>query len=256
MLEHSPPRWPDGKHLALYLGLQLDEPHDLEDRGMPGGLWRIAELLEELGMRPSALVTPELCQHHRDVLEMGAERGWTWVVQGENSLRRTFRSVELVTGDRPRGWLKSRGSPDASAAMQLLAELGATYILDPSEGNQPCICRQGHGDLVYVPYTYELDDLLAFSSSGSDGAVFGRMLIDQFDVLYAESHTVPRVMSISVHPSVIGRPFRYKHFAEALRYMAAHEGVWLATTDEIANHYAGFGRARAPAQMFEELPLG
>jgi allantoinase len=255
MLERPLLRWPDGRHLALYVGLQIDA-YDTEDRGVPAGLWRIADLFDQLEMRPSALISTETCRLHPEVLEMGGKRSWAWVVRSEDSLRGTFRTIELVTGDRPRGWLRSRDSMHAAATLELVCELGATYVLEPSEGNQPCLWRQGRGGLVSVPYTYELDDVLAFSKAGTDGATFGRMLIDQFDVLYAESQSTARVMSISLHPSVIGQPFRYKHFAQALYYMAAHEGVWLATSDEIADYFAMSGQPHTQTHMFEELPLG
>jgi len=40
-----------------------------------------------------------------------------------------------------------------------------------------------------------------------------------------------------LHPFVIGQPFRLKYLAKALDYIAAHEGVWLTTSDDIAAHY-------------------
>jgi hypothetical protein len=35
----------------------------------------------------------------------------------------------------------------------------------------------------------------------------------------------------------MGRPHRVKHLAEVLDHVLSHDGVWQATTDEIAEHY-------------------
>jgi len=43
------------------------------------------------------------------------------------------------------------------------------------------------------------------------GEVFGRMIRDQFDVLYAEGRDAPAHHVYSVHPFISGHPFRMKH---------------------------------------------
>jgi allantoinase len=43
---------------------------------------------------------------------------------------------------------------------------------------------------------------------------------------------------------VIGQPSRYPYLEKALAYIADHDGVWLTTSDEIAEHYAATTAAR------------
>lgn len=62
-------------------------------------------------------------------------------------------------------------------------------------------------------------------------------MIDQFDQLYAESSLTTQVMALCVHPFLVGQPFRHKYLASALKHIVAHEGVRLATTDEIVDCY-------------------
>ena len=64
------------------------------------------------------------------------------------------------------------------------------------------------------------------------------MVKDQFDQLYADAETGGRVMAIALHPFVIGQAFRARYLDEALAYIAGHDGVWLTTSDAIAEHYA------------------
>jgi allantoinase len=44
-------------------------------------------------------------------------------------------------------------------------------------------------------------------------------------------------MSLALHPFVIGQPSRAKYLDQALEYVTKHPGVWLTTSDEIAEHY-------------------
>jgi allantoinase len=56
------------------------------------------------------------------------------------------------------------------------------------------------------------------------------------------------VMALCVHPFSVNQPFRHKYLDQALEYIAGHEGVWLATADEIAEAYrAQRGSVGAPA---------
>jgi hypothetical protein len=44
-------------------------------------------------------------------------------------------------------------------------------------------------------------------------------------------------MALSLHPYLIGYPYRAKWLAKALAYVQEHDGVWLATGGEIADWY-------------------
>ncbi|MGH2894404.1 MAG: hypothetical protein ACRDPM_14245 [Solirubrobacteraceae bacterium] len=77
-----------------------------------------------------------------------------------------------------------------------------------------------------------------FLSRSLTGPQAREMIIDQFDQLYADSAHSGRVMALALHPFVSGQPFRHRYVDEALACIAGHEGVWLATSDEIAAHSA------------------
>ena len=77
----------------------------------------------------------------------------------------------------------------------------------------------------------------SFTANGFTGPDFLQLVKDQFDQLYADSATSGRVMPIALHPFVIGQAFRSKYLDLALEYIAGHGGVWLTTSDEIAEHY-------------------
>ena len=45
------------------------------------------------------------------------------------------------------------------------------------------------------------------------------------------------MMSIGLHPHIIGRPFRARAIREFLDYAKKFDGVWWATREEIADWY-------------------
>ena len=92
------------------------------------------------------------------------------------------------------------------------------------------------GRLVCVPYTCELNDAPVMRHH-HEGAYYAQICKAQFDQLYREGEHDGRVMCIAFHPYIMGRPHRAKYLAEVLDYILAHEYVWQATTDEIAEYY-------------------
>ncbi len=108
--------------------------------------------------------------------------------------------------------------------------------------------------MLSVPYSVELNDIGLFIGKHLSGPDFVRIVKDQLDQFHEDAADSGRVMTLALHPFVIGQAFRYTYLDQALEYVADHPGVWLTTSDEIADHYArtvrpatdaGAGRDRA-----------
>ena len=67
------------------------------------------------------------------------------------------------------------------------------------------------------------------------------MLRQQFDWLYREGEHSGRVMAIALHPFVSGAPYRMGAVDAAFEYICRHDGVWLATGEEILDAYIKSG---------------
>jgi peptidoglycan/xylan/chitin deacetylase (PgdA/CDA1 family) len=134
---------------------------------------------------------------------------------------------------------------------RILKELGLSYVLDWTADDQPFLLNVP--GMISVPYSVELNDLILFGSNGLTGEEFYRAVIDQFDQLYADSAESGRVMALALHPFAMGQAFRTKYLDKALEYISSHDGVWLTTSDEIAEHYlrdtAQFETGRHRAQL-------
>ncbi|MEU5884747.1 polysaccharide deacetylase family protein [Spirillospora sp. NPDC047279] len=272
IVERQPIQWPGGARVAFYVGLNVE--HFLIDRpstslneatatlvpdplnygwreyGARVGIWRLMETFDRHRIRPSVLLNSDVADRYPQIIKAGLERNWAWLAHGRNNstlqagmtldderayLTDVVETIQRATGQRPRGWL-GPALTETFQTPRLLAELGLGYVLDWTNDDQPY--RLKVPGMLSVPYTVELNDLGIFTMHGRSGADFVQMFKDQFDQLYADSADSGRVMALALHPFVIGQPHRHKYLDQALGYVADHPGVWLTTSDEIAEHYA------------------
>jgi peptidoglycan/xylan/chitin deacetylase (PgdA/CDA1 family) len=93
------------------------------------------------------------------------------------------------------------------------------------------------GSMISMPYSSELNDIPALLSLHQSPEGFGQMICDQFDVLYEDGAKTGRVMSICLHPFLIGHPHRSKYFDQALAHIRSRQEVWVTTGGEIVDYY-------------------
>lgn len=97
------------------------------------------------------------------------------------------------------------------------------------------------GKLISMPYSLEMNDVIAYTTQKVTPRQYGEIIKRQFDQLYKESDDSGMVMCIPLHPYLVGQPHRIDAFAEAIDYIAGHDGVWQCTGQEIAAHYHASG---------------
>ena len=102
--------------------------------------------------------------------------------------------------------------------------------------------------LIAMPYTQQLNDKSAIERRYLSGDDFGKIICDQFDVLYKEGAKSGRVLAIAIHPYIGGVPHRMVGFEKALKYISKHKKVWKATGSEIARHYIAQMKGGASAK--------
>jgi len=262
--------WPDGKKVAVYVGLNIEHfvpgrpstsiwpgtadlvpdalNHGWRDYGARVGVWRVIDSLDRHGLRASALLNSTVVDHYPQIVKAGRERNWAWLAHGRTNselhtgltideerrvLAEITDTIAAGTGQRPRGWL-GPGLTETANTPALLAELGFRYVLDWTNDDQPYpLTAPG---MISVPYTVELNDLLLFPR-GITGPEFLQMVRDQYEQLLADSQDSGRVLALALHPFVIGQAFRAKYLDRALEFLAAQPDAWLATSDDIAEHY-------------------
>jgi len=219
--------------------------------GMRVGIWRIMDALARHRLKASAAINACVCEGAGEpVARAMRDAGWEFMGHGYGQaalhtvedqravIRRSFAVLERYTGSAPRGWL-GPGLHETLDTLDHLAEAGFKYVCDWPMDEHPVTMRTKAGAMVAMPYSFELSDLPMMVVHHHGSKVWLERARDQFDRLYREGARQPRVMSMSVHPYIMGVPHRIKYFEAAYDYMRKRKGVWFATAGEIYDWYTG-----------------
>ena len=266
-------RWPDGARVAVWVipnieHFLFDRPstsvtaatvglvpdvlnYSWRDYGVRVGIWRMMEVMEKHGVKGTVALNADVCIKYPRIIEAANQLGWEWMGHGRNNsilinmqpedeeralIREVVETIGKGTGHRPRGWLGPALS-ESHRTLDILAENGIDYIGDWVNDEQPYPMRVARGKMTSIPYSIELNDIPAFLDGKKTGEDFGKMICDQFDVLYEDGASSGRVMSICLHPFLIGHPHRSKYFDQALKHIRSRREVWFARGAEIVDWY-------------------
>ncbi len=225
------------------------------DYGVRVGIWRIMDILQRQGFVATTAVNAEVCEHYPEIIEAGNSLGWEWMAHGPNNsmlftgmpeeverpiIAGTLDVLAKCLGKRARGWL-SPALTETDVTLDLLAEAGIEYVADWCNDEQPYTMKTRKGSIVALPYTLEVGDIPVFLFNGGSGQDFENMIVDQFDQMYEEGETVPRFLSIALHPFLVGHPFRARHLERALAHIRKRQDVWITTGSEILDWYKSSG---------------
>ncbi|BBP76168.1 polysaccharide deacetylase [Pseudomonas gingeri NCPPB 3146 = LMG 5327] len=219
--------------------------------GYREGIQRMLDLWDKYAIKVTSHMvgsavdrSPEVA---KEIVQRGHEaaaHGRDWIPQYDLSLEdeRKFiadniDSIIKATGVRPVGYngAAMRGTPNT---LNLLQDLGFEYHIDDVSRDEPFLIPVRGKDFVVVPYTMNLNDIIQFEGYQYSVDAFERQLHDEFDQLYEEAGSRRRMMSISTHDRIAGRPARVRSLGRFLEYALRQPGVVFMRKDEIARFAA------------------
>ena len=237
----------------------VDALHDARDLNVESnfeygsrvGFWEIMRLLRERRVDATIYAVgmalernPEAAAEiERSGLEVACH-GQRWIdyqfVPEELERADIQRNVEIITrmtGRRPLGWFTGRPGPNTR---RLVVELGGfLYDSDAYNDDLPYwTCVNGRPHLV-VPHSFDTNDSrLQRGGDFSTGEDFFAYSRDAFNWLYRiGGEGRARMMTISLHGRIIGRPGRIGALLRLLDHIQRHDAVWLCNRTAIAQHW-------------------
>jgi OHCU decarboxylase len=246
--------WPGQRHWNM---------ESIYEYGARAGFWRLHRLLENTpitvyGVATALARAPAQVRAMKDAGWEIASHGLKWIEYKDATpevetadLNDAIRLHTEVVGEAPVGLYIGRCSDNT---VRLAAENGSfKYVADSIADDVPYWMEFGEHDQLVVPYTMDANDMRFATPQGfNTGAHFFEYLKASFDVLYAEGG---RMMSIGLHCRLMGRPGRAQALQDFLAYANSHEGVWFATREQIADHWAATNphtRYERPSEMSRE----
>ena len=223
--------------------------YTLRDYGNRVGIFRIMKALEKHGIRPTVAVNAAVAVRYPSLIKECTQRGWEIMANGldmdhlhhgglavdeeKKLIDTTLDILRRASGQAVRGWL-SPAKSESAATLDLLGSAGMDYVCDWVNDDMPYAMRTASGPIHAMPHPIDIDDYTILVQNHHTEDDFRDQLCDQFDLLYKESATAGgRIMAISLHPWVIGQPYRIRALEEALAHIMRHPGVWAATGSEI-----------------------
>ena len=279
--QRQPVAWPGGARIALWITVALEwfplnmkgvpfkppgamvtaypdlRHYTLRDYGNRVGVYRVAQALAQHGIPATAAVNAAVAARYPSLISHCGDWGWEVIANGldmdhlhhaglsredeQQLVTRTLETLRQASGQPVRGWLSPAKSQSA-ATLELLAQAGLDYCCDWVNDDMPYRMSAAGRELVAMPHPCDIDDYTILINNHHTEDDFRDALIDQFDTLYRETTAQGgRVMAVSLHPWVIGQPYRIGALEQALEHIMRHKGVWPATGSQILDAWRASG---------------
>jgi peptidoglycan/xylan/chitin deacetylase (PgdA/CDA1 family) len=270
--------WPNGARLAVYvavnleafpfgegMGLQLVPPvpgpdvqnYGFRDWGNRVGVWNLLDALEEHGTPAAALLNTAIYDACPEVAAAFRARGDEVVGHGRTNAERqcdmdepTEAAMIAACRDRiareegapPHGWM-GPWVAESAVTPDLLAEAGFDYVMDWTHDDQPTrLATRSGRDLVAIPYSRPTNDIPALHGAKWPPSVWAETLEDALAESLRLAQRWPLTFNLSLHPFLVGHPFRLLHLRRVLGRLAEFgDAIWLCRPGDIARHARAVG---------------
>lgn len=270
-------KWPGGARIALWVtpilqwfplnmtaspflapgGLTMPYPdyrhYTNRDYGNRVGIYRLLELLGKYELTASVMLNGAVAQRYPSLVRELTNRDFELVAHGLDMghlhhsgltrdqeaelVRNSLEAIRSTSGRAVSGWL-SPGRSQSWHTLDILAEAGIEYCCDWANDDMPYEMRAGGRTVLSMPLVHEGDDRMILQEFRHTEDQWLQQVKDQFDLLYRESERYGgRIMSLPLHAWIMGVPYRSTYVREALDYILARDGVWVATGEQIATEF-------------------
>jgi peptidoglycan/xylan/chitin deacetylase (PgdA/CDA1 family) len=238
--------------LPGYLEQQRDlSVESVYEYGSRAGIWRLFRIFDAAGIPVTFFASAVALERNPAVATKLVARGdevachgFRWsdhsemtVHEEREAIRLAIASIAKTTGERPVGWDSRRRSVNTRDL--LVEEGGFLYDSDCFNDDLPYWTSvKGRPHLV-VPYTLVFNDCRFVLSQGFAAPQdFYDHLVSGLNRLRNDGDDVSRMMSVGLHPRLVGNPARADVLARFIDYAQSFEDVWFARRVDIARVFA------------------
>ena len=221
--------------------------------GVTRGVPRILDLLRRYGLPATFFVPGHTAEQHpglvASLLEAGHEVGHHGYLHLRSDkvptqaqvdeIDRGLEALEKAGAPRPVGY-RSSSWELTPETFDLLVDRGFGYDSSCMGDDRPYVERWGGREILELPVHWSLDDWPRFGwnidggGNVADPAELRRSWVAEFESAHAEG----RHTSFTMHPEVIGRPYRMAELEKVVAHMVEAGDTWFARLDEVAAHAA------------------
>lgn len=262
--------WPDGAKLVISISLQFEagaEPErptggpvpetnqkypDLPlapwyEYGFKEGTPRLLNVFQRRRVRVTSHMRAAAVDRNPELAREIVQRGHEAAAHGETRTPRysvtpeqertacaaNIQSIVRATGTRPVGFHAS-GLHTTPHTLEVLQDLGFLYYVDDVGRDEPFLASVRSKAFLVMPSTSGMNNLAAYPAPLFTSEQYASELRNEFEMLYTEAESRRRMMSISAHDRIAGRPAHAKVLEEFIIYAQRRPGVVFSRKDDIA----------------------
>ena len=266
--------WPNGTKLAVYVAMNIEAfsygegkgaaiappeqamSHSIyswRDYGNRIGFWRLMDMFDDLQIPVQHQINTAIYDECPDIPERIRSRNDEFLGHGytnseeqgglseqkeKDLIAKCTATITKHEGKAPTGWM-SPWLSNSETTMDLLQEAGYRYVMDWTMDDQPTWIKTRRGKILSMPYPVEANDNRGIVWYRYTSSEFTDMLIDNFDEMLEQTQRDghPLVCPISLHPFVVGRPYRIRQLRRALEHILKYKDrIWLTRPGDICQH--------------------
>ena len=266
--------WPNGTKLAVYVAMNIEAfsygegkgaaiappeqamSHSIyswRDYGNRIGFWRLMDMFDDLQIPVQHQLNTAIYDECPDIparirsrndeflghgYTNSEEQGGLSEQKEKDLIAKCTATITKHEGKAPTGWM-SPWLSNSETTMDLLQEAGYRYVMDWTMDDQPIWIKTRGGKILSMPYPVEANDNRGIVWYRYTSSEFTDMLIDNFDEMLEQTQRDghPLVCPISLHPFVVGRPYRIRQLRRALEHILKYKDrIWLTRPGDICQH--------------------
>jgi peptidoglycan/xylan/chitin deacetylase (PgdA/CDA1 family) len=216
--------------------------------GLRTGVPRLERIFSARRLPVTNMMNAALPDYYPQCAELAARAGWELCGHGvfqrsllyeddeEAVIDEALAKFEKFAGKPPRGWL-GPGYGESLNTPDILKRKGFEYIHDWMVDDTPCWMRTRHGPLLALPYALDLNDVMVFALERHSADEYYRRFKDVADYFASEPDHPPRVLTMGLHPHIIGVPYRLAMFERTIDMLMARDDTVFVTGGQIADWY-------------------
>ncbi|TFL16526.1 polysaccharide deacetylase family protein [Jannaschia formosa] len=273
--DRPPLEGPDGKRLIVHVAMNIEywpierpmprgiipAPHGAQpappdvpnfswvEYGMRCGMPRMLDMLSRKGIAASAFVNAQVADVYPSLMAAVIDAGWELVGHGwfqqslkqvedeADTIRRSLDRLEKAGGKRPRAWL-GPGLGETADTPDLLRAEGIEFLHDWVLDDLPTWIRTKHGPMIGLPYTFELNDVPVYAIQNGSTDEYLKRVEATLAVFERELRDQPRVLTLALHPHIIGVPHVAHFFEQALDLLLARDDTVFMTSSPMGEWFA------------------
>lgn len=278
--------WPNGKRLAVYVAMNIEvfrfgkgkgaaiappdqanshSVYSYRDYGNRVGFWRMMDMFREMDIPLEHQLNTAIYEHHPDIVERIREHGDEILGHGytnsdeqgglsEADERKLIQDctarITKEEGQAPIGWM-SPWLSNSNQSLDLLKEAGYHYVMDWTSDDQPVWAKTRSGKILLMPYPVETNDNRALVWYRYNSKEFTDLIIESFDEMLKQSKHQPLICPVSLHPFVVGRPYRMPELRRAFEHIQKHrDQIWLTRPADICRHIESLPKGTVPGDDY------